>query len=148
MNYQIDQSIKIENTSKSSYVCLSNSKAIVCSISAKDKRELKLFFRELGKPLIFKLFIFSVLCAKAILKLKSPSVSIDREYTGHERQIKSFILQILRMENFREPIINFLLVGKESPAHIGAYTALKKGKSDLKITTQEVLKYYEKTNKA
>jgi len=40
MSYQIDQSIKIENTQKASYVCLANSVTLVISISAKNKREL------------------------------------------------------------------------------------------------------------
>lgn len=146
--YQIDQSIKIENTQKASYVCLSNGKTIVCSISAKDKRELKLFFRELGKPLIFKLFTFSILVAVAIHKLKATSIEIDREYTGHERQVKSFILQILRIEGAKEPLIDFILVGKKSPAHLGAYGALQKSRSDLTITARMVLQYYEKANKS
>lgn len=146
--YQIDQSIKIENTQKASYVCLSNGKTIVCSISAKDKRELKLFFRELGKPLIFKLFTFSTLVAATIREVKPSSVLIDCEYTGHERQIKSFVLQILRIEGFKEPMIDFILVGKKSPAHLGAHGALKKNRSNLKTTARIVLQYYEKTNKA
>lgn len=123
MAYQIDQSIKIENTNKTSYVCLANSKTIIASISATAKKELKLFFRELNKPLIFKLFIFSVLCAKVIAKIRPGELTIDTEYQGHDRQIKSFILQILRMEGLGEPVIKFLRIGKNSSAHKGAYYA-------------------------
>lgn len=145
--YQIDQSMKIESTNKTSYVCLANGKILVASISANDKKELKLFFRELDKPLIFKLFTFSVLCAKTIIKLKPGAVVIDQEYVGHARQIKSFILQMLQIENIDEPIISFSEVGKSSPAHKGAYTAFIKNKSDIKISSSEVLKYYERVNK-
>ncbi|RJP47636.1 MAG: hypothetical protein C4584_00145 [Armatimonadetes bacterium] len=148
MTYQIDQSIKIENTNKTSYVCLANGKIIIISISSKEKRELKLYFRKLEKPLIFKLFTFSVLCAKIIIKTKVGSVAIDTEYSGHERQIKSFILQIFRMEDFKEPIISFTQVGKKSPAHLGAYKALGTKIADIKLTASEILKYYEKTNKS
>lgn len=147
MAYQIDQSIKIENTNKTSYVCLANKKSIVISISAANKKELKLFFRELDKPLIFKLFTFSVLCAKAILALSPGELSIDIEYSGHDRQIKSFILQILRIENVEEPIIAFSQVGKSSTAHTGAYKALRQQRSDIKVTSKGILKYYEKINK-
>lgn len=145
--YQIDQSIKIENTNKTSYVCLANDKVLISSISAKEKKELKLYFRELGKPLIFKLFTFSVLCTKVIIAVKPGVIIIDQEYIGHERQIKSFILQIFQMENAEEPIMSFSQVGKKSPAHKGAYDALTQKKSDMKITAGEVLKYYERTNK-
>lgn len=145
--YQIDQSIKIESTNKASYVCIANGKILIASIPAKDKKELKLFFRELDKPLIFKLFTFSVLCAKVIIELKPGSVTIDQEYSGHARQIKSFILQILKIEGINEPIISFSEVGKSSPAHKGAYTALKLKKSDFKVTVKEVLKYYERVDK-
>lgn len=147
MAYQIDQSIKIENTSKPSYVCLANGKTIISSISAADKKELKLFFRELNKPLIFKLFTFSVLCAKAVIKLKPGELTIDTEYSGHERQIKSFIYQILRIEGFEEPVIAFSQVGKGSNAHKNAYNAMLKQHFGIKVTSSEVLKYYERINK-
>lgn len=145
--YQIDQSIKIENTSKPSYVCVANGKILVVSITGRDKRILKLFFREIDKPLIFKLFTFSVLCAKLIIRTKCGIVTIDKEYTSHERQIKSFILQILRMENVPEPQIDFAKVGKKSNAHKAGYKALQNKRSDIKAGSREVLKYYEKINK-
>jgi hypothetical protein len=101
----------------------------------------------LEKPLIFKLFTFSVLCAKTIIRAKAKSIIIDTEYIGHERQIKSFILQIFKMKDFQEPVIRFTQIGKKSAAHRGAYTALMKKKSDIKISSSEVLKYYDRINK-
>ncbi len=147
MKYQIDQSIKIENTNKTTYVCLANGQILVSSISSKDKKELKLYFRELEKLLIFKLFTFSVLCVRIIIQAKAESVTIDTEYSGHERQIKSFIFQMFKMENFKEPIISFSQIGKKSPAHKGAYAAFKGKSSDIKLTSGEILKYYERINK-
>ncbi|MCR4305803.1 MAG: hypothetical protein NUV73_01835, partial [Candidatus Daviesbacteria bacterium] len=73
---------------------------------------------------------------------------IDTEYSGHERQIKSFILQIFRMEDYKEPIISFTQVGKKSSAHLGAYAALIHKVAKIKVTASEVLRYYEKTNKS
>ena len=93
--FKIDQSIKIEKTNKTSYVCLADGQILISSISARDKKELKLFFRALDKPLIFKLFTFSVLCAKLIFKARAKVVLIDEEYSGHEIDIKSFIIQLL-----------------------------------------------------
>ena len=147
MPYQIDQSIKIENTNKATFVCLSNGQTIIVSISAKEKQKLKLFFRKLSKPLIFKLFTFSFLCAKAIMVSKIDSVAIDCEYVNHERQIKSFILQILKIEKIKIPDIWFSRIGKKSPAHIKGYEAMKKKSKGISVMVTEVLKYYEKINK-
>lgn len=145
--YQVDQSIKIENTSKTSYICLSNSKTIICTISAKDKRELKLFFRELERPLIFKIFTFSVLVAKAIARTKIQSVEIDKEYLGHEIDIKSFIVQILDIWKIPQPYISFKLIGKNSNAHIQGYRAYKKKVKGITVKADGVLILYNLVNK-
>ena len=145
--YQIDQSIKIENTQKASYICLSNGRTIICSISAKDKRELKLFFRELERPLIFKIFTFSVLCAKTIVEAKVDSVAIDKEYPGHDIDINSFITQILNIWKYPQPNLSFTLVGKSSSAHIKGYQAYKKGDKGSVVNANEVLILYNLVNK-
>lgn len=149
MKYQIDQSIKIEDTQKTTYVCLTDGKkSVLISISAKEKRVLKIYFRKLQKPLIFKLFTFSFLCAQAIFKLKSKSTTIDREYLGHERQIKSFILQLSRIEGKLEPEISFSEIGKGVPAHKLVYAAQTHSKpADILVKSGTILKYYEKINK-
>jgi len=145
--YQIDQSNKIENTNRTTYVCLTNGETIVSSIKAGEKQKLKLFFRELNKPLIFKLFTFSVLCAKVIMTSKAGVVEIDCEYTSYERQIRSFILQILRIEKVKEPDIWFSHVGKRSGAHLKGYDAMKKKHRGIVTVSGEVLRYYEKIDK-
>ncbi|MCX6784312.1 MAG: hypothetical protein NT141_04620 [candidate division WWE3 bacterium] len=147
MKYQIDQSNKIEETSKVTYVCLANGKTIIFSINSNEKQKLKLFFRELNKPLIFKLFTFSVLCAKAIITSKAGTVEIDCEYTNHEIDIKSYITQILLIEKTRSPDIWFAHVGKKSNAHLKGYAAMKKKAKGVTITAGEVLRYYENIDK-
>lgn len=67
------------------------------------------------------------------MRSQSTAVTIDLEYPGHERQTKSFILQIFRMENLEEIAIYFGQFGKRSNAHKEAYSALKRKKSDIKI---------------
>lgn len=148
MQYQIGQSIKIEDTSKTTYVCLSNDTIFVSSISATEKRLLKRYFRQLQKPLIFKLFTFSVLCARTLLENMPQAVDIDREYDRHERHIKSFIVQIIRIERKLEPVIHFTEIGKSAHAHTYVYQAMKSGKKDRVISAQEVIRYYEKIQKS
>lgn len=147
MAYQIDQSIKIEDTQKSSYVCLANGSVVIASIAAKEKRILKLYFRKLQKPLIFKIFTFSVLCAQVLMKTRPRIVYIDKEYTAHERQIKSFITQIFSIHDVEIPIIHFDYIEKNVAAHKEAYEAMKNKYANLRVCSKEVLRYYEKINK-
>ena len=146
--YQIDQSIKIENTNKTTYVCLANGQTLISSISAKDKKTLKLYFRELERPLIFKIFTFSVLYAKVISQAKIISVEIDEEYSGHEINIHSYIIQILSIWQTKKIDISFTRVGKKSSAHIEGYKAYKKGRKGISINAQDVLVLYNLIDKA
>jgi hypothetical protein len=142
MKYQIDQSIKIENTSKTTYVAISNGKQFVVSIKANEKRTLELVFRKLEKTMIFKTFTFSVLCAKVLEKIHTNSVTIDREYYGHEMNIKNYIVQLLRIANQSVPDIHFSLIGKNSSAHHCVYRAHIVKRSNCYVTYREVLKKY------
>lgn len=142
MKYQIDQSIKVENTSKATYVGISNGIQIVVSILAKDKRTLEHHFRNLKKPLIFKILTFSLLCAKVLEKSRAKYVVIDREYQGHEIDIKNYIVQLLRIAGKPVPEIHFGLIGKNSPAHHCTYHAQTSRRSGLKISYLEVIKKY------
>lgn len=147
MKYQIDQSIKIENTAKATYVCISNDVVLIASIPAKEKRTLKLYFRELDRPLIFRLFTFSVICAALIAKTRPRSVTIDREYVGHEINIESFITQILTIWKVQLPRLNFGEIGKGSPAHLAGYQAFKHREKGETITAKKVLILYNLINK-
>lgn len=129
------------------YVCLTNDEKIIVSISTKEKKLLKIFFRELNKPLIFKLFTFSVLCAKAIMLSKTKTVFIDREYSGHERQIKLFILQIFKIDKFSEVDVNFCEIGKQANAHLRVYEAMIKKQKGIIVETKDVLGYFNKIDK-
>lgn len=146
--YQIDQSIKIEDTRKTSFVCLSNDKIYVSSISAKEKRELKLFFRKIERPVIFKIFTFSVLCAKLMMKAGVKVAEIDREYSGHEINIKSFIVQIMSIWKYTNSELRFSHIGKASRAHLEGYAAYKRGEKGFIVTAEEVLILFNLMNKA
>lgn len=61
MSYQIDQSGKIEQTSKVTVIALSNSKQASIILKAKDKRDLQGIFRQAGKPKVFTIQVFSAL---------------------------------------------------------------------------------------
>ncbi len=61
--------------------------------------------------------------------------------------MKYQIDQSIKIENTSEPVISFSEVGKSSPAHKGAYMALKTKQSNILVSAAVVLKYYEKINK-
>ena len=146
MNIEIDQSGKIENTSKNTVVAFSNGKSKSISISAKDKREIQNFFRMAGKPRVFVYRLFAILIFLLIkdnLK-KIDQITIDIEYPGWNHQIKDYLLSEIRKvnPNFSKNNIVFKSVGKKSEAHLIAYsTTQRKREPDLKIGSKDILKF-------
>ncbi|HEX9722115.1 MAG TPA: hypothetical protein VGA53_02520 [Candidatus Paceibacterota bacterium] len=61
MRIEIDQSGKIENTSKDTIIAFSNGIRKAIRISSVDKREIQAIFRRTGKPRIFVYKFFSIL---------------------------------------------------------------------------------------
>lgn len=147
MSFQIDQSIRIEDTRRATFVCIANDAVSCSSISAVEKRLLEVYFKKINRPLIYKLFTFSVLCAKVIYVVKASHATIDEEYVGHRRNIKSFIKQLMAIHNAPHCDIYFDSIGKKSKAHLEAYKAYKTNKRGIAITSDEILRLYQKINK-
>ncbi len=143
MHYEVDQSGKIEQTNSITVIALANSKSITISISGSEKRKSLKYFREKGKPKQFTYKTFSTIIALAISKIKPHNkIIIDKEYPGHESEIKAEVFRILEKIYPKHKVhIVFGLVGKESPAHKRAYAVyIKKSKETYKITAQEILR--------
>lgn len=144
MSYQIDQSGKIEQSSKSTIIALSNSIQASIILKAKDKRELQDIYRAAEKP---KVFVFQVFAALIYLlleksKIKSGTVYIDKEYPGHEDIIKSYITQLIKKRKkirIEPENIRFIEVGKSSNAHLYGYKHFRRGKADIKVTKEDIL---------
>ncbi len=144
MSYQIDQSGKIEQTSKNTVIALSNSIHATILLKAKDKRDLQKVYKAAGKPKIFSIQVFSALTYLLLEKAKIESgiIYIDKEYPGYEDIIKSYINQLINKRakfRFDPENIRFMLVGKTSNAHIIGYKIWKRGKADFKITKVDIL---------
>ncbi len=144
MIIEIDQSGKIENTNKPTVLAFSNSISKSILISAKDKRTIQTIYRKInqGKTFITKIFstmIFYLL--KSDIK-NLDSIIIDREYPGHESDIKSSILDIFNKEKIKiEPgSIKFTSIGKKSNAHKIAHESYISKKSEIKISANEILR--------
>ena len=94
MNIEIDQSGKVENTSKNTIIAFSNDIFGSIFITAKDKREIQKIFRKIGKSRIFVYRLFSILIFLLIkdhLK-RIDQIIIDEEYPGKENLIKNYLI--------------------------------------------------------
>ncbi len=149
MNFEIDQSGKIENTSKNTVIAFSNKIFGSIFISAKDKREIQKIFRNAGKPRIFVYKLFTILIFLLIKKhLKDINqIIIDDEYPGKGYLIKNFLQQEFRKKNsdFSANNITIKRIGKKSRAHYLAYgVATGRKMPDKRVTIREILKFIVK----
>jgi len=97
MKIEIDQSGKIENTSKNTIIAFSDDISGSIFIKAKDKREIQKVFRQIGKS---KVFIYKLFAILIFLLIKNhlkrlEEIIIDEEYPGKSALIKNFLLQKL-----------------------------------------------------
>jgi len=146
MRIEIDQSGKIENTSKNTIIAFSNGEFKSIFISAKDKREVQKVFRSAGKQKVFIYRIFAILIFLLIKdRLKRiHCIVIDEEYPGKSVLIKSFLLLEIRKINPRFPKenISFQKIGKKSRTHFLAYgAAIGRKQADLRVGSKEILRY-------
>lgn len=141
MSYQIDQSGKIENTSKNTYLALANSKTKVIKISSTEKRKLIQMIKELRRP--HRTYIFQIFAALVFLVLKDVKLSdviIDTEYSGHQASIKEVLIQLFQRFEKESPEINFGFVGKKSNAHLAAIEAFRNERQvNLTVLAEDLL---------
>lgn len=140
--YQIDQSGKIENTAKTTYIALANGKTLIIRVSSVEKRKLIKTIRELRRP--HKTYIYQIFAALVFILLKEEKIQqvvIDTEYPGHQASIKEVLVQLFQRFRKDMPEINFGFVGKKSNAHIAANEAYRKKRQiDITIKAEDILK--------
>jgi hypothetical protein len=141
---EVDQSTKVEQSGPT-VLALANGISYAVLIPSSVKQEVFHRLRRRGKvKIIAQLLLFS---AALCLLLKDhinqiDYVVIDQEYTGHDHDVKFFLLQFLRRMG-REVApnkIRFALVGRKSSAHYKA-NSVRSGQdlNYVKITLQEIL---------
>lgn len=120
MDIQVDQSGKIEETSRSTTLALSNGHKFTVTISGKVKRWLQQDFRQRGEPRLFMLRTFAA-CLTLLIwhaRFKNlPTVIVDEEYPGNDIQLGNMVKQMWATQKQGEPLLVFRRVGKGSPAH-------------------------------
>lgn len=141
MKVLIDQSGKIENTSKDTVIAFSDSKTYSIKIPAKVKRQAQKMFKTQGAP---KLFIYRTFAAGVFFLIREflneiTDVVIDIEYPGKEKLIRDIILEFIRKNNLLEPDISFARIGRKPKVHYAAYDVFSKKKKPDKILSFEEL---------
>lgn len=140
MPYEVDQSGKIEATSKNTILCLSNDQWAAVKIDAKIKRQLQEIFRRNGQPRNFVLFTF---CAGLAILFEHVTdihkVTVDQEYYGKEAIIKNIVPKMLNQKT-RLLEIYFGRIGKRALAHHRAYAvAIGKLKASYTVGLDEMI---------
>ncbi len=146
---QIDQSIKIEQTSQDTVLGMSNTCKRTIVIPAKVKQEAFILLKNQGKSHdiacyeIFAIGIFILLKPYLANTIRQGEyIVIDTEYTGQEAKIKSVLLQFMKLHGFKisKDQIFFDQVGKASGAHQIAWRVQrKKEKADYIVRLEEML---------
>jgi len=145
MKLFVDQSGKVEDTSKNTVLAFSNKINGSILIKAVEKRKLLRMFREQNRPKIFTFQLFSILIYELLVKykIKNHIVCIDIEYPGQNDLIKSYVIQLVNKFKGIEITnhdIHFVLVGKQSNVHKIAITSLRKSKAEYSILSKDIVK--------
>ncbi len=143
MRIEIDQSGKLEDTHKPTVVGFSNSTSKTVIILATEKQKLQKFFRNIGKPNVYRYKTFAIMIFLLLEHKHLSQIIIDTEYVGQEAVIKNYLLELFRKtrKNLLKNVIIFKQIGKKSQAHIVSYNAYRTKKADLKICAKDIEKF-------
>lgn len=146
MTYQIDQSGKVENTEKDTFLCISNGKFVIACIRRGIKRELQKLFRTNNRGRDFVIFTFSALISIVVEEFdRNELIIIDTEYPGKNHIIKKLIIE-MGSEEKQLPDMHFGFVGKNSACHKKAYLCSRGMiKNYRQVTSKELIEKIKKT---
>ncbi|TSC91653.1 MAG: Uncharacterized protein CEN92_235 [Candidatus Berkelbacteria bacterium Licking1014_96] len=141
MKIEIDQSGRIEDTSKLSVVAYSNDHHKSLLITARDKKTIQVVFRKMGQP---KLFVYKLFAVAIFVLIKNElkridQIIIDREYTGYENLIKQLIFEIAERnkKEIEKDIIHFHSIGRRCNAHGVSIKAYRMRRADIRLSAKE-----------
>ena len=136
MHIEVDQSGKIEQMNKDTYIAFSNHEQFCVKVPKKVKQELSVGCRKNIKQFTQKMFSISLYyCLKDYLK-KKQLIRIDTEYPGWEPFIKRELVRLFPPTIDKE-IIQFGQVSKESKAHKLAIRSFREEEKPNRILSKE-----------
>lgn len=141
---EIDQSGKLEDTRVATVVALSDGIHRSVLIPARVKRECIAVLRAQGRAVPTALARLFATALYFLLRDQAREIAlaiVDVEYTGHDREIKQHLLNLLRRSG--RPIsadrISFQHIGKKSPAHRLAIETLRGERPPDRLVSLEEL---------
>ncbi|MDO8514970.1 MAG: hypothetical protein Q7S14_00585 [bacterium] len=141
MTIEIDQSGKIEHSQVATVIAFTNGKQKSVKINSPDKQMLIKIAREMDFPK--QIYIFKIFTAMIFILVKDENIfeiKIDEEYPGQGPVIKNILLNLYAKSKIKPPSIKFVLVGKESKAHIKAIETWRGNqKAEIIIEAKQVL---------
>ena len=148
MRVEIDQSGKLEETARHTFIASSNNKHFVIKVSSQNKKKLQKHFRNISKPRMYVYAVFASIVSILIKKNKHADlIVIDREYLGKDTIIKGIIQHQYPAVSF--DTVRFDHIGKKSSAHYFAYgAAIKEQKVNLELGFDDIIKLLKKTGNA
>ena len=139
MRIEVDQSGKIEQLNKDTYIALSNHLQYCIKLPKKIKQEIIYENKTKIKQIIQKLFSICLFyCLKDYLD-KAELIILDIEYPGWEPFIKRELVNIIKNDyhSFDRDIIIFDLITKNSKAHKVALKSFREEEKPNKILSKE-----------
>lgn len=139
MKIVIDQSGKIEQTSKPTVIAFSNGLHGGVYVPAKEKRRVLQLLRKQSLQHYFPVHVFAVVVLLVIkqYQLFSQSIMIDTEYTGKDSTIRDFLV----MHGMNGDRIQFGFIGKKSTAHVIALKMFR-DKKGVVISAEQIISFF------
>ena len=142
MRYEIDQSIKIEQTQKDTVIGISNGKSYTILVKRHVKRKLQQEFRKHRTP---RLFVYRTFIGSIVLLLKyfvlknNVTIEIDTEYQGQNKILTSMFYEMWNAISKVNVNIKFTYIGRSSRSHQVSYlTTIGKLKPNKILTYKEL----------
>lgn len=150
MRIEIDQSGKVEDTSRRTVIAYASDKGTTRSvlISARTKRRIQEELRRYGqtKLFIYKIFAVGVFTLVKGLK-KSDTAVIDLEYQGKDKIITELVVRLLKSNRQSTPTIEFKRIGNRPRVHYAAKSVFDgKKRPDVILSEAELWRQIKKTD--
>lgn len=149
MKIEIDQSIKIEQTNKTTSLACSNGVSRSIGLSSTAKKEIENYFRKIGKRKQFMVFTFCALIYLLLNDLLNEprDIYIDREYPGYDNLIKGKIIiafQKLSNKKIDKHYLHITQVGRASRAHNLAWLSAKNNSFNYRYSAKDIIRVIKK----
>lgn len=128
---EVDQSGRIEEFGKDTIVAVSNGFTSTIMLTAELKCELRAALVKRGvksKLIPIRMFVAAIMLAIYEFRHNITLMTIDEEYTGYDNELKSLVLDRMRLVGVRlDPNAVWVsCIGKKSPAHNAAIRVMRK----------------------